>query len=1471
MLKTKSRTVPIRLLCFMVTLLALALPARADWSIKVGDKVYPCTKTSGGDTGNQKWRTPYISLNQWDSFILVHTSGSNETLFGRNDAANISISKDENNKYGGLVKKDNFSNTTAIYWESGKSDVRFCFDFYEGDPNAVPYNFYVEKYNAPQSLYLIGDKVNNESWNPNNGIEIAGSAGVFKKEKVTFGDSGDGKCYFSFISVKSSDWNNTVNKNIRVYPASNTTVTVGNSYEFEAKAQGTENNWNVIAGTYDVTVDFNTNKITLTNHQDTPEPSAAPKFTLHYQHKDENTWNDADFTLTTQNGNLYTYTVTVPFKQWSAFQLVCDNGNKYGAYSNSDKDMGVGEPDYGTLKLADTEYQAANNMFYWKEAGENNVTITITYDASNNTNTPRVKKLEISTNYEIAPGYPRVYLLGDLLNNNQATQQYEMILNEATGKYELKNFALRNSWARDYNGNSQNNGFKVRYCYNAHQYKDVPFKDDAHSVMFDWMKQEQGNPGYPGWACDAAFTPVLNADNMVTDGSLEFSAANGESDIKKADVLPYLGILGANFVQETRYETTLTHVSDKVGNTDLGWQEAYIVYDGGQPLVVNGKAVYNTIWPPRENIHMQYKSQGALPLNISTSVLTFRPTLDKDGKPVVKTATQWETDLKLEDDYAYSGLTFEGTGMMVPGQKYVRYVCPNMWMSGDFKVWTGWGGQAASWGAQWNNHFFLSPTEDSDGNKNVVAGKTYKCHGNHHKSYNFNIASRGFFSSVEIFIPVNDDGSITQDGQVDRTRMYLTNSLISAKIDATKNGTPDEGYYKPTVTLPTGWQIDSYKVVRCDYRVNPESTNKNDWQPVDVNYNETDEAGATVVSGNGDDFFSKFNSDSWTLDHKLAEGTYFYYLELNCSNASGEKKPVVVPSPYIDVIAADYTTNVRLYQLVKDTKAGADKYVTYSPTIHKVYNVTVKNGEVSNIAERTDFFDYNSADAQWTAMVACATNLPSKFATSTAAAKQIDKYEITYNGQKVADLKALADVNVAASHYGDTYVGIKNFDTLDGFTSDWKAEFTATLTDSKGNSQTVVATPDPSAFALTMPVYSVDEVAFIVNEGITNGDTDHVVKVNDAKAASHLHEVSDALLNSLDVKISVKNPNVVPELRTALNGQFNDVLTVGDKTYNVTYDAATANKSVTLVDEDPNNWLNAADWAPVAKSVSLKGAGANRFSNADLLAYTAGNASVKAELVATPLQLPNVKIPALRTKVKKDANVNMLWERIYIKKTAMPLGSTTRSMLANVTLNNNGAEELVLLKVGDETRLNNYVTVEDEMERTKVDNGGKCYHRFGELEDEGNLVLLKESEISSTWYAGIYNDEWIGSDKLPTVTFGVANIFSGNTHAEGNGITVAARSAAPALAAADAPTHYVLYPPMSEGNVEFDIQTAVDSIEADQAWVEAGNGFFTINADGVTVYDVNGIKVADAQGRYDVNAGVYLALKAGKAIKIYVK
>lgn len=1527
MLKTKSRHVPIRLLCLMATLLAMALPARADWSIKVGDKTYPCTKTSGGDTGTQHWESPAITLTHLDNFYLEYTGTEGTRMFGRNNTANISLDNGASNKYDTLTKKESIGADDPIYWATeGNTTVKFQFDFFHINDAACPYNFYVEdatvpdfnlEYGTEKTFLKVKRSTDDGKLPAVYTVTIPEYADQTWMRLIGTAGNVNGKFYGPASDVNQALTNNEWTGNLAINQATTD----------RQKVVRVNTGGKTGALTLSITCnDAYASDLRITSisfvPQDTPEPQpAAWKIILSPAH-DLTQGTEYTVTADATNGTKTEY-VSEELDITNGLRVVITDGtNKYYRKSNLDNNTNGwyinrnNTQSHPYTEMPNTPISGQDEVYLHFNSSQDikGVQLHFTYDTNDNgTRVTNIYYTQEEWGGVFGADYPHVYLLSPVLNNNVVTPEYRLMSTDSKKTFHLNNFAIRSNDCRTA-GNAYSNSdqdYTIRVYYTEGRYIDLPYTAEQAGVPslgadgFNWTKGDSPLAGQPGWAADATFTLVQNGTSLAAS-TLEIK--NAGSGQWKNNYLPYVGILGEKFVQEKKYNTPLSH-EGKMGNTDLGWQEAYIQYDAaGRPIIQDGHALYNTLWPPRENILMQAKLEGLkVPLNISTRTLRFWPDMDVNGQPRVQTGAQWKQELSAEDSDAYAGLDF--TTVDTQEQRYIRYTCTNMWMQGPFKVWTGWSGQKASWGAQWNNHLYFSAWGDKD--KDLEAGKTYYASSSVADG-NFNVAKRSFFGTVELFIPVDKDNCLSikkgngiQNDNMGDTRIYVTKPKIQAQVDATKNNTPETAYYHPTVTIPDGCTVSAYKIVRCDFTVNPGGDDPTQWQPVnrDYRYREHTDAEAIVAEYSGDAlnqdaFNARFTTDitgedgnPWNLDGDLAPGTYFYYMQITYND--GEKnRDMVVTSPYVAVIAGEYETSVRVYQLVRNLKdATRNSYVTYNPNINVQYDVTVVDGKITGHSERpaTDRFDYSSADAEWTSLIAVATNLPGLYrfnSESTIARKTVTKFEIRYNGEQVADLAAEAN-RVFADRPGTTFYALKDFMDYDNgqflyFTGDWDADFTAVATFTTGETETRETKPEnrmKNHLDLTMPAYGIDNVEFMVNSGIAAEETADV-KVADALAGTdHIHAVEGALVNSLDVKVSLTRPNVDSKVLPALNAQLKEEsLAVGDKAYGITYDVdGTPDKSVTLHSENPNDWIDSS-WQSIEKTVKLAAAdGASRFVNPNLRPYVAAaNQSKAAKLEAQPLQLSDIRIPALRAKIKVlDENgqeQNKFEERIYMVKTNLPLAEASRSQLGDVTLNTDASAQYIVLRSGDQPLESNYVNVEDWLEKETLANS-KHYHRFSEIENTENMVMLKKSENTCTWYNGMTDDHWVDETTIPAVTLGVVNFFKGDTRAEGEGVMVQTPAAAPAAQAdGETATHYVLYPPTVQGTLDFSmIQTALDSVEADFLWIEAGAGFFTVKADGVAVYDAAGIKVAAAQGRYDVPAGVYLALKGSKAVKIYVR
>lgn len=119
----------------------------------------------------------------------------------------------------------------------------------------------------PDKLYLVGN-IPGTHWDTSTSpIPAEGNKGVYNWYGVTLEDAGSDTSYFSFLTTTGPDWN-TVNSSDRYGAATkDAPVTVGTPvdvvlYAANVSASGALS-WKATPGTYDMTVDINTMKLTL--------------------------------------------------------------------------------------------------------------------------------------------------------------------------------------------------------------------------------------------------------------------------------------------------------------------------------------------------------------------------------------------------------------------------------------------------------------------------------------------------------------------------------------------------------------------------------------------------------------------------------------------------------------------------------------------------------------------------------------------------------------------------------------------------------------------------------------------------------------------------------------------------------------------------------------------------------------------------------------------------------------------------------------------------------------------------------------------------------------------------------------------------------------------------------------------------------------------------------------------------------
>lgn len=779
----------------------------------------------------------------------------------------------------------------------------------------------------------------------------------------------------------------------------------------------------------------------------------------------------------------------------------------------------------------------------------------------------------------------KYYLVGDVINNYYPSPAWEMKQEGDGDTYILQPFAMRN----------------CNVAVAIYGEDGIP-RIVTPSEIVDMPAKVEGGDFQPGVLCTARYDAKSNKLTFI----------RVDNDV--TDYVPYVGVLGENFKQRVKYTTRNNHKVfsghdvHMMGDTKLGWQEAFIEYgNDGQPRfgVYGVTAYYNTIWPPRNNILMQSDlGEGTAPLNISTAETTMR----RDSKGVM-TGSEWKTYLSKDNNY-YDGLDF-GTDA---NKKYYRFYVSDMWMLGSFKIWTGWGGQktlrangkdgADRWEADWEKFWYWGPGDDNSDRdyigdqkqeyKTVTSGTTFggKQGGNFRTLNN----GRVYYRTMEVFIPVKSDNSqqLSREG----VKIYLTETPGGARIDSyvkvSSDGKSQTAAYLPELmsSMPNGYKkISSYKIVRYQYEANTDISNLKqvgrDGKTYDNKFE--DPAPEALVSENKNcsytstaDFNAAFTKDVDGKyvkdgDGNLVPGMYKYCMEVVFSGDTGTTTAKVW-SPYIQIIETDYKLTATCGQLVKlnaedSKKYNADYLVYNEQNINNGMLISLDENKRVTIAKRLNTMIPGAGDQQaeetrriateifektgtWTNMAGFMTSAPSKFISDAAIERKVTGIDLYRND---------------GTGGTENWTEVENFTELNNYwfvirdrekdleKRDYKVLFTGTIKYqvSEGSEETTTRTvPAEDILDYTptfpLPYFGDPEVKIVKDLDVEHNE------VASTLTASHDHvdyiRPNNAYGLELQAKVPVHMPNIdattVPEEGKTLRDMVYDKLTVkfNDKT-----------------------------------------------------------------------------------------------------------------------------------------------------------------------------------------------------------------------------------------------------------------------------------------------------------------------------------
>ncbi|MBQ0069641.1 MAG: hypothetical protein KBT09_07815, partial [Bacteroidales bacterium] len=355
---------------------------------------------------------------------------------------------------------------------------------------------------------------------------------------------------------------------------------------------------------------------------------------------------------------------------------------------------------------------------------------------------------------------------------------------------------------------------------------------------------------------------------------------------------------------------------------------------------------------------------------------------------------------------------------------YVRYVVPDIWFVGQAKIWTGWGGQSTDNGgssiAQWSNHANWGYMNNKNVGTPINAETTYGVSTVDGANGNFRFDNPTYFKTIEFYLNENDRN---------QSKIYTTLAFGNAQIEAQshKQGdTYDRGMYKPSVTIPEGNEVLSY-IIRCYDATTNQLVTLND---------------GIVAQGESDPTKGEFQLDI----EGLAEGKYYYEMEVVFQTANGTRTATVKSNPFIIHFPGVYTTEPVALQLVKD----GDAYVTYNKNTENapLFRATIENNELTGVSpvaesERTALFAKFESNTgfNWTDKVLVVAPVPAQFkldAEKPNATLAITDYTLNTSLQ-VAKAKdgSMAYIDNSGKFTDKVYTAVMNYkETVEGEQTD---------------------------------------------------------------------------------------------------------------------------------------------------------------------------------------------------------------------------------------------------------------------------------------------------------------------------------------------------------------------------------------------------------------------------------------------------
>lgn len=1067
---------------------------------------------------------------------------------------------------------------------------------------------------------------------------------------------------------------------------------------------------------------------------------------------------------------------------------------------------------------------------------------------------------------------PFYYLSGHGLNNGLVSPEWQLIKESDTRYVCDFTFNRHDHTATDLsNGNWGNlgpNTITVQKFVNC----------AATQPVLDWNAGDRSalaaSAPQSGKRWRAVYNPQASS-NKLTFVPLKYNAETKEwEETTEADAteLPFIALIGNEWKQKDTY-TIAYQPEDRT--TDAAWQDAWIQYGAdGLPVLSRtyGEAYYNTQWPPKNPIMFNVDINGTN-FGLNSRNLTFTTT-GQTGS-----AAAWKEDPRFAN--------YKDQLNLEAGHDYVLYQVDNVWVKGNWKLWSGWTGahykgKDAGWDMNWNWGHKGGSNENQDPYQ-IGINETVELGLNYGDMYLEDADQPRYLSHIYFFLDTKEAEARAQNKSY--SRIFTTESLGGAQIMARSNQDYTGGLFNPTIKdLKEGVTVKSVEIVAKSV------VNDN----VVANLSIADVPAGTV--NNNETFRAIFRKPvaSYAPDYFEGGRSYshsgWYYYEMTVKFSQGDDA-VVTSNPYW--IAVD-NENLFTAQLVEVQNGAVEgyKYVTGSdPSATEAYGVNVAE-DGTTVTEFKKLASVPSADFYGDRTKALWTNKMIVFAprpwadddqTTEMPNSRMKEWILTVNG--VDEPTEFTDPTADGTNAD--YLRIFDINDAGVQTFEMKLSYWPGKADGSVDTETVIGPMHRGSVSTYLRVPNPRlQNKFTVEKWRDENAVSTPIKVDqpDENGVVKTQEYPNVRLRHHSVTLYVDMPNatqdllsVIPEDKKLIKVKFTDNAWMAGYIGTSQLDLSQADvtgkgATISFVDMPTGSWLfhNGETYEGVERHLSMTFPTGD---NSPVRWYDRPRHGVDVKfmphLEAPTLAADGAGMKVYRYKAQVPDKHNA-WKEYIVMATPPTITPAQHNVL------HQGNAPIVHIP---------------EHAHYAMQINGKMYPRYQlieELENEAVTYTVAES-AECTWYAEMDQDKWIIAPELKLALSHVYFFDSTNPTVKGDGTFVTAtgltkqqRAARAAAYAAEgeetgpAPSFIPFTPlfahtiDLSEELQKMEIATSVQEVEGEGAVVLSGAGFIHLLTEGA-VYTVDGRCVFTGQGRVDVAPGIYVVATPKASYKMVVK